>query len=287
MMKVDQSLSGQTRPARARRTALPFALGLFALAVAVGSPARAEMSAEELAKLSQNPVANLISVPFQNNTNFNYGPLDGTQNILNIQPVIPVTLNKDWNLITRTIFPLLWQPGVVQGEGTTFGLGDMQFSAFLSPSHAKGWIWGVGAIAQLPTHTDSNLGNENWGLGPTAVVLRLEKDNPWVYGMLINNVWSLDTSSSAPSYNNFLFQPFVNYNLPGGTYINSVPIITANWDADSGNQWTVPLGAGIGHIFHLGKLPVNGQIGAYYNVVRPDNGPTWQLRVQVQFMFPK
>jgi hypothetical protein len=286
MMRVDQSLSGQPRPARARRTALPFALALALLALR--SSVRAEMSAEELAKLSQNPVANLISVPFQNNTNFNYGPLDGTQNILNIQPVIPVTLSKDWNLITRTIFPLLWQPALVQGESTTFGLGDMQFSAFVSPSDASsGWIWGVGAIAQLPTHTDSNLGNENWGLGPTAVVLRLEKDNPWVYGMLINNVWSLDTSSSAPSYNNFLFQPFVNYNLPGGTYINSVPIITANWDADSGNQWTVPLGAGIGHIFHLGKLPVNGQIGAYYNVVRPDDGPTWQLRVQVQFMFPK
>jgi hypothetical protein len=255
--------------------------------MALAWSAHAEMSKEELAKLSQNPVANLISVPFQNNTNFNYGPLDGTQNILNIQPVIPVTLNKDWNLITRTIFPLLWQPAVVQGQDTTFGLGDMQFSAFLSPSDAKGWIWGAGVIAQLPTHTDSNLGNENWGLGPTAVVLRLEKDNPWVYGMLINNVWSLDTSSSAPSYNNFLLQPFVNYNLPGGTYVNSVPIITANWDADSGNQWTVPVGAGIGHIFHLGKLPVNAQIGGYYNIIRPDNGPTFQLRVQVQFMFPK
>ena len=245
------------------------------------------MSKEELAKLSQNPVANLISVPFQNNTNFNYGPLDETQNILNIEPVIPVTLNKDWNLITRTIFPLLWQPGMVPGQDTTFGLGDMQFSAFLSPSDPHGWIWGAGVIAQLPTHTDSNLGNNNWGLGPTAVVLRLQKDNPWVYGMLINNVWSLDTSSTAPSYNNFLLQPFVNYNLPGGTYINSVPIITANWEADSGNQWTVPVGAGIGHIFHLGRLPVNAQIGGYYGIIRPDNGPTFQLRVQVQFMFPK
>jgi hypothetical protein len=240
-----------------------------------------------LAKLAQNPIANLISVPFQNNTNFNYGPLDGTQNILNIQPVIPITLNQDWNIITRTILPLLWQPGMVQGQDTTFGLGDTQLSAFLSPANAAGWIWGVGAIAQIPTHTDSNLGNNNWGLGPTAVVLHLEKGDPWVYGALANNVWSLDTSPSAPSYNNFLLQPFVNYNLPGGTYINSAPIITANWDADSGNQWTVPVGAGIGHIFHVGKLPVNAQIGGYYNIIRPDNGPTFQLRVQVQFMFPK
>ena len=148
-------------------------------------------------------------------------------------------------------------------------------------------IWGVGAVAQAPTHTDSSLGNENWGLGPTAVVLRLEKGSPWVYGVLINNIWSLGTSSSDPSYNNGLIQPFVNYNLPGGTYINSIPIITVNWDADSGNQWTVPLGAGIGHIFHLGRLPVNAQIGGYYNVVTPDDGPDWQLRAQVQVMFPK
>ena len=270
-----------------REPAAVLPLALLALGMVLASSARAEMSKEELAKLSQNPVANLISVPFQNNTNFNYGPLDETQNILNIEPVIPVTLNKDWNLITRTIFPLLWQPGLVPGQDTTFGLGDMQFSAFLSPSDPHGLIWGAGVIAQLPTHTDSNLGNANWGLGPTAVVLRLEKDNPWVYGMLINNVWSLDTSSTAPKYNNFFFQPFVNYNLPGGTYINSVPIITANWEADSGNQWTVPVGAGIGHIFHVGKLPLNAQVGGYYNVIRPDNGPTFQLRVQVQFMFPK
>ena len=197
----------RTRPVREQRTGLCFAL--LALGIALSPSARAEMSAEELAKLSQNPVANLISVPFQNNTNFNYGPLHGTQNILNIQPVIPVTLNQDWNLITRTILPLIWQPPAVQGESTVFGLGDMQFSAFLSPSNPSsgGWIWGVGAIAQFPTHTESELGNNNTGLGPTAVVLRLRKDDPWVYGFLVNNVWSLNTSSSAPSYNNFLLQP--------------------------------------------------------------------------------
>lgn len=273
--------------ARERKAAV--LLAVCALAVVLASPARAEMSKEELAKLSQNPVGNLVSVPFQNNTNFNYGPLEGTQNILNIQPVIPVTVNKDWNVITRTIVPLIWQPELVQGQGSTFGLGDMQFSAFLSPSEPGpgGLIWGAGAIAQLPTHTDSAIGNNNWGLGPTAVVLRLQKGNPWVYGMLVNNVWSLDTSSSAPSYNNFLLQPFVNYNLPGGTYINSVPIITANWKADSGNQWTVPLGAGVGHIFHFGKLPVNMQVGAYYNIVKPDDGSNWQFRFQLQLMFPK
>jgi hypothetical protein len=252
-------------------------------------PATAELSKEELAKLAQNPVANLISLPLQNNTNFNVGPLNGTQNILNIQPVIPIELNKDWNLITRTIMPLIWQPAFVSGEGTEFGLGDTQLSGFLSPSEPGpgGLIWGVGAIAQLPTDTDARLGNKNWGLGPTAVVLRLEKGSPWVYGVLVNNVWSLSSDERGGAYNNFLMQPFINYNFTGGTYITSAPIITANWKAESGQKWTVPLGLGVGHIFHFGRLPVNTQIGAYYNVVHPDDGANWQLRFQVQFMFPK
>jgi len=158
---------------RARRLAV-----VFGLATIVGT-VRGEMSSEELAKMAQNPVANLISIPLQNNTNLNYGPEQGTQNILNIQPVIPVTLNKDWNLITRTVLPLIWQPQLGPQQDSTFGLGDTQFSAFLSPSDvSSGLIWGLGAVAQAPTHTDSSLGNENWGLGPTAVVLRLEKGSP-------------------------------------------------------------------------------------------------------------
>lgn len=267
-------------------TTLTRAVTALLLATALAPPAGAAPSREELAKLAQNPIANLISVPFQNNTNFGYGPEDGTQNILNIQPVIPVTLNKDWNIITRTILPLIWQPQLSTLEDSTFGLGDTQFSAFLSPSNAKGWIWGVGAIAQLPTHTDRELGNENWGLGPTAVVLHLEHGSPWVYGMLVNNIWSLDNSDADPAYNNGLIQPFLNYNLPGGTYINTAPIITVNWEAE-GEQWTVPVGGGLGRIFHLGKLPVNAQLGGYYNVVKPIDGAEWQLRLQMQLMFPK
>ncbi len=283
-MRTHASLKpfGQTSKRR-RRLQLPW---LALIGWAAAGTALAGPSAEELAKLAQNPIANLISVPFQNNTNFGVGPDTGTQNILNIQPVIPITLNKDWNLITRTILPLIWQPAMGPQLDSTFGLGDTQFSAFLSPSNAKGWIWGVGAIAQIPTHTDTALGNENWGLGPTAVALHLDKGSPWVYGMLINNIWSLDTSDDA-SYNNGLVQPFLNYNFKGGTYLTSAPIVTVNWDADSDNRWTVPVGGGVGHIFHFGKLPVNTQISGYYNVVSPEYGADWQLRVQVQLMFPK
>jgi hypothetical protein len=275
-----------------RRRHIKFAAWCAAAMIVGGAahaPAFAAMSNEELAKLTQNPVGNLISVPFQNNTNFNTGPLNGTQNILNIQPVIPVELNKDWNLITRTILPLIWQPAFVQGEGTDFGLGDTQFSAFVSPSQPGpgGLIWGAGAIAQLPTDTGARLGNKNWGLGPTAVVLRIEKGSPWVYGVLVNNVWSLTSDQRGGAYNNFLMQPFLNYNFPGGTYLSSAPIITANWKEENSQRWTVPVGLAIGHIFHLGRLPVNAQAGGYYNVIHPDNGPNWQLRLQVQLLFPK
>jgi hypothetical protein len=254
--------------------------------VLVAATAQAEMSAEELAKLAQNPVGNLISVPFQNNTNFNVGPLSGTQNILNIQPVIPIEVNSEWNVITRTILPVVSQPAMFNGDERTNGLGDTTFTAFLSPAVPKGLIWGVGPVVQLPTDTN-DLGNKNWGLGASFVVLKLEKGDPWVYGVLVNNVWSLSSSKQGGAYSNGIIQPFVNYNFPEGFYLTSAPIATVNWKADSGNQWTVPLGGGVGKIFHIGKLPVNTQLSAYYNVVKPDFGANWQLRAQIQLMFPK
>jgi hypothetical protein len=257
----------------------------LASVVVASTTVRADMTPEELAKLSQNPVGNLISVPFQYNANLNYGPDKGTQSILNIQPVIPISVNENWNIITRTILPVVWLPALSPGDGSTSGISDLQFTAFLSPANPGEWIWGVGAITQAPTHSNAKLGSNSWGLGPSFVVLHLEKGSPWVYGVLANNLWSLEGGSQ--SYNNGLIQPFVNYNLPGGTYLTSSPIITIDWKASGSNQWTVPIGGGIGHIFHFGKLPVNSQIAAYYNVVRPDFGANWQIRAQVQLMFPK
>jgi hypothetical protein len=257
---------------------------LSAVMVTAG-PAHAALSATELAKLAQNPVGNLISVPLQNNTNLNYGPEKKTQNVLNIQPVIPVSVNSDWNIITRTILPVISMPSLGPGDSRTDGLGDTQLTAFLSPANPGHWIWGVGGLVQMPTHSDPELGNNNWGLGPSFVMLHLEKGNPWVYGALVNNVWSVGNSDDE-NYNNGLIQPFLNYNFSGGLYLTSSPIMTVDWKAD-GEQWTVPLGGGVGKIFHFGKLPVNAQLSSYYNVVKPEYGPNWQIRAQVQLMFPK
>ena len=261
------------------------AFSVLTATLLAATTAHAELSAEELAKLAQNPVGNLISVPFQNNTNLNVGPDKRTQNILNIQPVIPISVNDEWNIITRTIVPVISQP-LPDGDRTN-GIGDTVLTAFLSPAKPGSFIWGAGPVVQLPTNSNSDLGNKNWGLGPSVVVLRLEKGNPWVYGVLANNIWSLSDSRQGGSYNNGLIQPFVNYNFAGGFYLTSAPIITANWKAESSQRWTVPVGGGVGKIFHLGPLPVNTQLSAYYNVVTPDNGPNWQIRAQVQFMFPK
>jgi len=283
------SLPNTVEPIGARLQARTFAQSACALVAAavLSAPAGAEMSAEELAKLAQNPVGNLISVPLQYNGNLNFGPEKGTQSILNIQPVIPISISNDWNIITRTILPVIWLPSLGPGDPSTSGIGDLQFTAFLSPANPGEWIWGAGPVIQAPTHSNAKLGNDNWGLGPSFVVLHLEKGSPWVYGFLVNNIWSLGSSNDAPSYSNGLLQPFVNYNFEGGAYLTSAPILTVDWKASGSQRWTVPIGGGVGKIFHFGKLPVNMQLSAYYNVARPDDTANWQIRAQMQFMFPK
>jgi hypothetical protein len=240
---------------------------------------------QDLAKAAQNPVADMISLPLQNNTNFGVGPGDDVQNVLNLQPVIPLKLNGNWNLITRTIAPLIYQPETVPSYGSEFGLGDINLSLFLSPAKPGKIIWGVGPVFSFPTATDAVLGSEKWSAGPTAVALKIQ--GPWVVGALANNLWSYAGDDDREDVNQFLFQYFINYNLPQGWYISSAPIITANWKADSGNQWTVPFGGGVGKIFRIGKQPLNAQAQAFYNVEKPDNSPDWTLRLQLQFLFPK
>jgi hypothetical protein len=263
------------------------ALALLSSALLATGSAHAEMSAEELAKLAQNPVGNLISVPFQDNLNLNTGPLARNQNVLNIQPVIPIDVSPDWNIITRTIIPVISQPALDPSGSRINGIGPVQISAFLSPANpSNGTIWGIGAITQVPTATNNVLGSNQWGLGPTFVILKLSPGNPWVYGVLVNDIWSVGYGSGG-SYNNLLMQPFANYNFKDGTYLTSAPIITANLNASSGNVWTIPVGGGVGKIFHLGKLPINTQIGGYYNVARPEYAGNWTIRAQIQFMFPK
>lgn len=258
----------------------------FAISAVLSTVVAAAESKEELAKQAQNPLAKVISLPFQDNLYLNVGPEeDQTANVLNIQPVIPVGLNEDWNLITRTVIPVISEPGFIPNQERVNGIGDIQFSAVLSPVKSSGFIWGVGPVIQLPSHSNQRLGNDRWGIGPGIVALSMEKGSPWVYGALVNNIWSVG-SGDDPSYNKFMLQPFVNYNFEDGLYLVSSPIITADWKADSSDRWTVPLGGGIGKVFHLGRLPVNTQFQAFYNVETPDAGGDWTLRFQLQVFLP-
>jgi hypothetical protein len=179
-------------------------------------------STEKLAKETQNPVANLISVPFQNNFNFGAGPDREMIWIMNVQPVIPFSLGEDWNLITRTILPIINQPGFVPGQSDAFGMGDLNPSVFLSPAKDEGLIWGVGVTTTLPTASLSEIGSGQWSLGPTAVGLWMH--GPWVVGALANQQWSI-TGWTDTDVNQLLIQPFLNYNLPDGWYLTSAPIM--------------------------------------------------------------
>lgn len=256
---------------------------LFLLLV-LSAPVEAQDDVE-LAKKTQNPVADLISVPFENNINFGVGPDNDAQNILYVQPVIPFRLTDEWNLISRTVAPVIYQPELAPGVGDTFGLGDIQLSLFLSPAKPGVLIWGAGPVLQFPTATDDVLGQGKWGAGPTAAALTIQ--GPWVVGALINNVWSFAGDGKRKAVNQMLLQPIISYNLPGGWYVNSIPMITADWKADAGERWTVPIGGGVGRIVRIGPLPLGVDLGAYYNVVRPDNAAEWQLRARVNFLFPK
>jgi hypothetical protein len=237
----------------------------------------------ELAKAAQNPIASLISLPFQNNTNFGLGPGDDTQNILNIQPVWPFSISENWKLITRTIVPVISQPGF-GAQSRENGIGDTTFTAFFSPQNSSAWTWGVGPVVLIPTATDDALGADEWGLGPSLVVLTMP--GQWVIGSLFSQLWSVG-GSGVQDISIFTWQYFINYNMNDGWYLTTAPINTANWEASSGNEWTIPLGGGIGRLFKIGKRPINTSLQAYYNIVTPDSGADWQLRIQVQLLFPK
>jgi hypothetical protein len=240
----------------------------------------AQTSEAELAKATQNPLAAMYSLPFQNNTTYGYGPHDRAQNILNIQPVLPFNLSDKVNLINRIILPVITQPSATEDKSTT-GTGDISWSAWLSPSKAGKIIWGIGPVLQIPTASSSEFGSGEFGIGPSFVALTMI--DKWVAGIVTNNVWTFGDKSE----NKFVFQYFINYNLPDAWYIVSAPILTANWNAPSDNRWVVPFGGGAGKVFKIGKLPININAQMYYNVVKPEGVGDWQSRIQVQFLFPK
>ena len=180
------------------------------------------------------------------------------------------------------ILPVIYQPELVPGQGSTSGLGDTSYTAFFSPREPGNLIWGVGPVVSIPTSSDVQLGTGEWAAGPSVVLLTMP--GSWVTGILLSNIWSFDSDANV---NFFFSQIFANYNMNKGWFFTTQPIITANWEAESWQQWTVPVGGGVGRVYKIGKQPVNTLLQAYYNVEKPDFGADWQLRIQFTFLFPK
>jgi hypothetical protein len=239
----------------------------------------------EIAKQAQNPIANLVSVPFENDFNPQTGVNKDDSYVLQMKPVVPIRLSNDWTLITRTIIPVIQVPDLAPGVRGTTGLGDVQESLFLSPAKAGPVIWGAGPVISLPTATQDTLGTKKLSVGPTVVVLRIQ--GHWLFGSLVQNLFSVAGPSARKDVNQMLMQPFVNYNLPHKWYLVSSPIVTSNWEVKPGERWTVPVGGGVGKIVHFGKLPVNMYTQFFRNVDRPDGTTHWSARFQMQFLFPK
>ena len=252
-------------------------------ASAQAQAAEQEHDVNDLAKKTQNPVGDLTSLPFQFNFNTGGDLEERTFFNLNFQPVIPFKLSDDWSVIARTIIPISSFPGP---NGTRYsGIGDTQEQVFVTPARPGGIIWGVGQMFSLPTATATAFETGTWGLGASAVVLKMT--GPWVLGALVSQVWPMADAGGDPETNLFTLQPFVNYNFGHGWALSYSPIMSANWDASDGNEWTVPIGGGLTRTTVFNRRPMNLGVQYYYNLKRPDGSAGQQLRFIVALLYPR
>ena len=276
-----------------------YALAFASVTTFAVLPAAAQESEAELAKKALNPVAALISLPLRFDYNSSIGPTDqGNQSVLTVQPVIPLSIGADWNLISRTIIPGISQHNVGPNAGTPDGLGDVATGSgtqeelgditqqlYFSPKKPtdRGWIWGVGPQILLPTG-GSKLTAGKWGIGPTAVVLRQEKG--WTYGALVNQIWSASNDSKKSDYSVFYVQPFLAYTTKTYTTVSINTESTYNWKA---RQWSVPINLALTQILKVRNQPLSLQVGVRYWADSPERvGPkNWGYRMQLAFLFPK
>jgi len=269
----------------------PAAVLLLGVAAAFGPPqslaqqqAAAGADADALARQLSNPVAALISVPLQLNYDAGIGPTgDGDRWQLNAQPVIPITLNEDWNVISRTILPIIYQD--VPPGGSDSGIGDITQSLFFSPKKptASGWILGVGPAFLLPTASKDVLGTEQWGIGPTAVALK-QTGGGLTFGALVNHLVSVAGEDDRADLNATFLQPFLSKGFSGGRTATINIESTYDWE---GEAWNVPLNVSYSKVTRIGNQMVSFAIGGRAYLERPSGGPDWGARFVVTLLYPK
>jgi hypothetical protein len=249
------------------------------------TPASAPAAGEsaDLAKKLSNPVSDLVSVPFQFNWEQNVGPDDQTRFVLNVQPVMPFSLNKDWNLIARVIVPFVSQPPLFQGGEPAFGVSDVLASFFFSPKES-GITWGVGPVISLPSTTIPTLGTEKWSAGPTVVVLK--QSGPWTYGALWNQVWSFAGNDSRADVSQMFLQPFLAYQATHTVTLTVQSEASANWEADD-DKWTVPINVSVSKLSSFGVFPASYQVGVGGFPIHPATGPSWKVRGAIVILLPR
>lgn len=246
-------------------------------------PTTTTSGAGDLAKKLANPISDLVSVPIQFNYDSGFGPRDAARYTLNIQPVIPFSISEDWNLITRTIIPVIHQESPAGGIDSDSGLGDILQSFFFSPKEpVGGWIIGAGPVVLWPTGTEPALRSESLGLGPTVVALR--QDHGWTYGALVNHLWSVINSDDHEQINATFIQPFLAYTWPTATTVTLNTEASYDWNE---SDWTVPVNLMVSQVLKIGTQPISLQIGGRYYAESPGGGPEWGLRFAITFMFPR
>jgi len=268
--------------------------GLYAADAEEQEPQTKEEELKELAIQVQNPVSDLWRFGFTYNTLFGRGPTNSTINNVNL---IANTTRQfgQWSIINRLLVPLLYLPESVPDapsgdSGRSFGLGDIEWTGFLARDESKRVfksIGGLGPTIIFKTATDDRMGQGKWIIGPTLAIASMMPD-PWVNGVLVRNLWSFGGDSDRPKVNLFVIQPFVNYNFSDGWYLSSSPIITADWEANSRNRWTVPIGGGFGKVVYRGERhPVNVRFQSFYFIEKPDSGSDWSLQINFRILFPE
>lgn len=244
------------------------------------APSPSTLSDQALAISVHNPFEDFVKVPIQSTTGFQLGRSHKVGDAWNIEPVVPFSLNADWDLIARPSLTVAYAPTPHEQSG----LEDLQASFFLTRHKAATWIWGVGPIFQFPTASSSELGSGRWSAGPTAALVYT--DGPWFDAILTYQLMSFAGNRSRGSVNQTYIEAQVSYNFDSGWYIDSDPQMTFDWTADTANAWTIPMGADVGKAFKMGSQDLSLQLGAYDLLKRPDGAPQWILRVNVTFLFP-